>query len=199
MAKKESFQDLFDKFRVDPDISRKSKTWFEQQALLLTKQQRYLTPNKVMNNDPEMLKAKVVPGKLFMFLYDPKTKDTLPYYDMFPLVFPYQKVPGGFMGLNMHYLPYQLRVRLLDRLMVFASNSKMDETTRIRYSWATIAGLSKFNLAAPCIKHYLDNHVRSQFKLVPAGDWSTAMMLPVERFVGAKKEVVWADSIRKSR
>jgi hypothetical protein len=199
MAKKESFQDLFDRFRMDPDISRKSKTWFEQQALLLNKQQRYLTPNKVMNNNPDVLRSKVLPGKLYMFFYDPKTKDTLPYYDMFPLVFPYARVPGGFMGLNMHYLPYQLRIRLLDRLMVFASNKKMDETTKIRYSWETIAGLSKFSLANACVKHYLDNHVRSQFKLVPAGDWSTAMMLPVERFVGANKTVVWADSIRKSR
>jgi hypothetical protein len=199
MAKKESFQDLFDKYRVDPDIARKSKTWFEQQALLLNKQSRNFTPNRLMNNNPDVLSSKVIPGKLYMFLYDPKTKEQLPYYDTFPMVFPYQKVPGGFMGLNMHYLPYQLRVRLLDRLMVFASNKKMDETTRIRYSWATIAGLSKFNLAIPCIKHYLDNHVRSQFKLVPADDWATAMMIPAERFVGAKKEVVWTDSVRKSR
>jgi hypothetical protein len=134
-----------------------------------------------------------------MFVYDPKTKAQLPYYDTFPLVFPYEKVPGGFMGLNMHYLPYQLRVRLLDRLMVYASNKKMDETTKIRYSWALISGVSKFSLAQPCIKHYLDNHVRSQFKLVPADDWATAMMLPVERFVGANKQVVWADSVRKTR
>jgi hypothetical protein len=199
MAKKDTFQDLFDKYRVDPDIARKSKTWFEQQALLLGKQSRYLTPNKLMNNNPDVLSSRVLPGKLYMFLYDPKTKDQLPYYDTFPLVFPYQKVPGGFMGLNMHYLPYQLRVRLLDRLMVFASNKKMDETTRIRYSWDTISGLSKFKLAEPCIKHYLDNHVRSQFKLIPADDWATAMMMPVERFVGAKKDVVWTDSVRKSR
>jgi hypothetical protein len=199
MAKNESFQSLFDKFRMDPNIAGKSKTWYEQQALLLSGKQRFLTPNKVMNNEADRLKGKIAPGKLFMFLYDPKTKDTLPYYDLFPLVFPYQKIPGGFMGLNMHYLPYQLRVRLLDRLMMFASNSKLDETTRIRYSWETISGLSKFNLAKPCIKHYLDSHVKSQFKFVPASDWSTAMMLPVERFVGAKKETVWADSIRKTR
>ncbi len=199
MAKKDSFQDLFDKYRVDPDIFRKSKTWFEQQALLLTKQSRFITPNKLLNNNPDVLSSRVTPGKLYMFMYDPKTKDQLPYYDMFPLVFPYQRVPGGFMGLNMHYLPYQLRVRLLDRLMVYVSNKRMDETTRIKYSWDLISGLSRFNLANPCVKHYLDDHVRSRFKLVPADDWATAMMLPVERFVGAKKEVVWTDSVRKTR
>jgi len=196
---KNTFQDLFDKYRVDPNIARKSKTWFEQQALLLSKQSRYITPNKLMNDNSSMIKANVLPGKLYMFFYDAKTKDKLPYWDRFPLTFPFQKTPDGFLGLNMHYLPYQLRVRLLDRLMVYATNTKLDETTRLRYSWATISALSKFSLAEPCVKRYLNSQVKSQFKLVPADDWATAMMLPVERFVGASKDVVWAESKRKIR
>lgn len=199
MAKKDSFQDLFDKYRVDPNITNKSRAWYDQQSILLARQSRYLTPNKLMNDNPSMRKNNVLPGKLYMFLYDAKTKDKLPYWDRFPLTFPFQKTPDGFMGLNMHYLPYQLRVRLLDRLMVYASNAKMDETTKLRYSWATISSLSKFSLATPCIKRYLNDQVRSPFKLVPADDWSTAMMLPVERFVGASKDAVWVESKRKAR
>jgi hypothetical protein len=130
-----------------------------------------------------------------MFLYDPKGKADLPYYDVFPMVFPFKKVPGGFMGLNMHYLPYQARVQLLDRLMTFASDTKLNENTRIRYSWATINGVSKFKWAEPCIKHYPTNHVRSTFRKIDAPDWATAMLLPVEQFVGASKAKVWEDSI----
>ena len=52
-------------------------------------------------------------GKLNMFFYDPKHKKKLPYYDTFPLVLPIEKYPDGFLGINMHYLPIPLRIRLL--------------------------------------------------------------------------------------
>lgn len=190
--------DVFQKnqFNLD-EVSKKSRTWFQQQVLLLNRQR--ITPPKVLQGDPQQLRTQVYPGFLYMFAYDPKYKETLPYYDRFPLVFPYGKYPGGFIGLNMHYLPYQLRVRLLDRLMSFANNQKMDETTKIRYSWELINGVSKYKLAQPCIKQYLMEHVQSPFRRVESYDWATAMMLPVERFMGASKEAVWAQSQRKIR
>ena len=43
-------------------------------------------------------------GRLNMFLYDPKYKDKLPYYDVFPLVLPIQRYSDGFLGINFHYL-----------------------------------------------------------------------------------------------
>jgi hypothetical protein len=147
-----------------------------------------------MREDTTSLKARIIPGNLYMYVYDPKTKADLPYYDRFPLVFPYATAPGGFMGLNMHYLPYQLRIRLLYRLLVFKNNDKMDGTTRIKYSWALIAGVSKFKLAEPCIKHYLLPHVKTAFKKIDSSDWATAMLLPVERFAKSSKENVWKDS-----
>jgi len=195
MAKQETLINVFERNQYDlHKAARKSKTWFDQQLLLISRQQ--ITPNKIMKSDPSMMKASVMPGNLYMFFYDAKHKDTLPYWDKFPLVFPYKKTPGGFIGLNMHYLPYQLRVVLLDRLMQFQTNDKMDATTKIRYSWDLINGVSKYKAAEPCIKQYLDEHVRSTFRKVEANDWATAMLLPVESFVGARKQVVWSDSKR---
>ena len=52
-------------------------------------------------------------GKLNFFFYDPKTKALLPYYDRFPLVLPIGSAAGGFLGINFHYLPITLRVKLL--------------------------------------------------------------------------------------
>ena len=43
-------------------------------------------------------------GKLNMFMYDPKLKKKLPYYDTFPLVLPIESYSDGFLGLNLHYL-----------------------------------------------------------------------------------------------
>jgi hypothetical protein len=88
---------------------------------------------------------------------------------------------------------------LLDRLLIFKNNSKLDETTRIKYSWELIDGASRYAAAKPCVKQYLNGHVRSQFRQINANDWATAMLLPVERFVGASKQEVWSDSKKLMR
>lgn len=200
MAKKSTLLDVFQKNQYDLKTAvKKSRAWFEQQVLIMTRQQ--LTPQRVLNGNPEQLVTKIIPGHLYMFVYDPKTKDTLPYYDRFPLVFPFRKTPDGFIGLNMHYLPYPLRITLLDNLLTFASNQRFDETTRLKYSWALIDGISRYAAAKPCVKQYLVGHVRTQFRQVESNNWATAMLLPVERFVGASKQEIWADSkkiIRKN-
>jgi hypothetical protein len=193
MAKQPTFKDVFERNQYDLETTvKKSRAWFEQQVLLIGRQQ--LTPQRVLNGNTEQLVTRVMPGHLYMFGYDPKGKNELPYYDRFPLVFPFRKTPDGFIGLNMHYLPYPLRIQLLDALMVYKSNSRLDETTRIKYSWALIDGVSRYKAAQPCVKQYLTSHVRTQFRQVTSKDWATAMLLPVERFIGASKQEVWADS-----
>jgi hypothetical protein len=193
MAKETKLLDVFERNKYDlHSAARKSRSWFDQQISLLDRQA--LTPQKVLNSNPEQVVSQIIPGNLYMYFYDPKTKAELPYYDRFPLVFPFTATTDGFYGLNMHYLPYQLRVVLLDRLMVFKSNSRLDETTKLKYAWATVNGLSKFAAVQPCVKQYLYAHVRSKFRRISSSDWATAMMLPVERFIGASKEAVWTES-----
>jgi hypothetical protein len=193
MAKRQTLLDVFERNKYDLDtIARKSRGWFEQQVTMLTKQN--ITPNKVLEGGGSNNVSRIMPGHCYLFMYDPKLKKELPYYDRFPLVFPYNRTPDGFMGLNMHYLPYHLRIRLLDALMEFRSNNRMDEMTRLKYSWQLINGISQFDAAKPCIKQYLIGHVRSPFRKVDSEDWATAMLLPVERFVGASRQEVWAES-----
>ena len=200
MAKKQPMLDVFEQNKYDLMTAvKRSRSWFDKQVASMAKQQ--LTPNKVLMGNPEQVVTKIIPGHLYLFMYDPKLKKTLPYYDRFPLVFPYAKTPDGFIGLNMHYLPYGLRIRLLDSLLTFKTNNRMDETTRLKYSWQLIDGISRFKAAQPCIKQYLGGHVKTQFRKVNSEDWATAMLLPVERFVGATKQQIWAESqkiIRKA-
>jgi len=186
-------KDVFERNKYDLMTSvRKSRAWFEQQVLIMSRQE--ITPQRVLQGNTEQLTTRVMPGFMYMFAYDPKGKADLPYYDRFPLVLPFNKTADGFIGLNLHYLPYPLRIILLDQLLVFKNNSKLDETTRIKYSWGLIGGVSKYAAAKPCVKQYLNGHVRSQFRQINANDWATAMLLPVERFVGASKQEIWADS-----
>lgn len=192
---RQTVKDVFERNRYDLKTAiKKSRSWFDRQVQMLAREN--LTPQKVISGNTDQVTTTVLPGYLYMYLYDPKLKETLPYYDRFPLVFPYRKTQDGFIGLNMHYLPYALRIELLDALLTFRNNNRLDETTKLKYSWAVIDGVSRYRAAQPCIKQYLMPHVRSQFRRINADDWATAMLLPVERFVGASKQEVWADSRR---
>lgn len=189
------YTDTFNKnqYQIKDAVTR-SQTWFQQQSRLLSKQQ--IQPLRLIRSEPDRNARHIIPGEMYLFAYDAKTQDKLPYWDMFPLVFPFRKLKDGFIGLNMHYLPHALRARLLDRLMDFKTNSLMNENTRLRYSWNTIQGVSKFKLAEPCVHRYLTSHLQSPLKKIDSQHWTTALLLPVERFVGASKQQVWTESLK---
>lgn len=178
------------------DITKKSYSWYTQQALLLKKQG--FTAKRVINNPSAIKTTKVIPGKLYMFGYDAKYKDTLPHWDMFPLVFPFKVVEGGFIGLNMHYLPVAFRIRLLDRLTEIDGSKKHTNRVKLQLSWGLISGSSKLKLLSPCVHRYLSGHVITQFREVEREDWATAMMLPTQQFVGASSSQVWKDTMQKT-
>lgn len=122
-------------------------------------------------------------GEMYMFTYDPKYKETLPFYDMYPLVFPLEFYGNGFLGLNLHYLPPVARAQLMDSLKKIANNDKYNETTKLNISYDVLSRYSKqFSGFQSCIKRYLYAHVRSPFHQVSASDWDKAVMLPLQRW-----------------
>ena len=157
-----------------------------------------LNPNRsAMMRDREKLRNRTMIGRMYFYFYDPKHKATLPYYDRFPLVLPVERYPDGFLGLNLHYIHPKQRIILLDKLSDFATNSKYDETTRLRLTYATLASATKSFEATPCIKRYLFSHVESRFLEITADKWDIAALLPFEYFVGASKSKVFRDSRTK--
>jgi hypothetical protein len=147
-------------------------------------------------------KRRIRIGRLYMFLYDPKGKKELPYYDRFPLVFPVDFETDGFYGLNMHYLPPVLRAKLYDSLLELKTKSENKnisavELTRIRITYTLLKKAARFRFFKPCFKHYLYKQVRSPFIIVPEEEWNITMFLPSEQFKKATKEQVWKDSRSK--
>jgi hypothetical protein len=147
--------------------------------------------------DRQRLKEKTIIGKMYFFFYDPKTKDSLPYYDRFPLVIPINRYPEGFLGLNLHYIHPKDRVILLDKLSTTLNNKNYDESTKFRINYAYLSKASKIYEATPCIKKYLFRHVESRFLEITSDEWDIAAMLPVERFMGANKQRVFTESRKK--
>ena len=118
-------------------------------------------------------------GFLNMYIYAPKLKDKLPYYDTFPLIMYLKPAEKGFYGLNFHYLPYALRARLLDA-------AGQDELN--------VNAVLRSNLTKPTIKRYLFGYLRSMCLRIEPEDNLTAIMLPVQRFKKASDNRVWGDS-----
>jgi len=178
-------------------VQNDSRTWLREQMQSFSST---TDPRRLLRAAPEQkenrLVSKLTVGRMYLFYYDPKMKEELPYYDRFPLIFPFQKVDDGFYGINMHYLPHVLRARLMDSLYSLANNTNNDDSTKLKLSYQILNSSSRFKYFKPCVKHYLNNHVRSRFLWVPAEEWKTALFLPLERFAKANKNKVWQDSRR---
>ena len=134
---------------------------------------------------------KVFFGRLNMFFYDPKLKATLPYYDRFPLVLPLKRFENGFLGINFHYLPIPLRIRLLDRLVDFSNNTKFDETTKLDVNYDKVKDI---RLVKPTIHRYISGRVKTDFRRIDADEFTVATLLPVQRFAKASIGQVYRDS-----
>jgi len=180
------------------DISKRTKksiSWLRARYADITRAS--VAPVKFVNESERKRKRGKI-GRMYMFVYDPKTKEELPFYDRFPLIFFVQPLSDGFYGINLHYLPPILRARLMDSLYETQVNgAAMDETTRMKISYAILSAAARFRWFKPCFKHYLYKHTRSPLLYVPPEEWDMTVFLPSEQFKKATKEVVWKDSRRK--
>lgn len=174
-----------------------SRNWFRTAAA-----KAQISPEAIFKIDLKKLTILPRLGHMYFFRYNPKGKDSLPYYDTYPLIFPFAgtKTTGplsgsGFMGINFHYLPFRLRARLMDALHSLASDSNYDEKTRLVMTYKLLKKMSKARMFAPCVKHYLFTHVKSKFFYIDSKDWNVALFLPIQRFVGASATKVHRDSV----
>ena len=147
--------------------------------------------------DKQRLRTSSMIGRMYFYFYDPKTKDTMPYYDRFPLVIPIERYNDGFLGLNLHYIHPKHRMVLLDKLSDTTNNDTYDEKTKFKINYRYLSAASRIFEATPCIKRYLFTQIESRFLEITADEWDIAAMLPVETFVGATTNKVYADSRKK--
>lgn len=170
--------------------TKESREWFRKKASNM----RSINRQELMKEEPLRQSAKRgVVGTMQMFFYDPKTKDTLPYYDTFPLVVVVGPAEGGFYGLNLHYLPPILRAKMLDALMEVATSKNTDDA-KFAITYKRLQSIAKLRYYKPCFKHYLNEHVKSRFAEVPAPEWEIATFLPTADFRKANSQKVFYDS-----
>lgn len=181
---------IFDRLSIGQIRSRakSSVRWFSN---LIRGRGKELSPGEYVSLD------KLRPGHMYSYVYDPKHKNTLPYYDKFPLIIMVDYAKGGFYGLNLHYLPPRLRERLFNELLKTSTNKKMTEDSKLKINYSILLKISKSGLYAPCFKHYLFNHVQGRVLRVNPEQWEEAIFMPTEQFEKASARSVWADSKKR--
>ena len=170
---------IFDTIRQAAGDRDLSINWYKKKVADLSNR---ISAARLMR-DNKLKKAPTF-NKLHFFRYDPKLKATLPYYDTFPLVMPIQSAPGGFLGINFHYLPIPLRMRLLETL----------DKRGFRGNYSKLKNIREVK---PTIKHYLRRQYVSGFLELEEDDYAPAIFMPVAQFRKASASQVWRDSRRK--
>lgn len=178
------------------DVRTKSaRNWLRERAADVPE----VSEDALVDDSEHKLHATVRIGSMYLFKYDPKYRDTLPYYDMFPLVIPVDYTPGGFRGLNLHYLPHSMRAVLMDKLYAFNTDPSLSSEARIVLSYAALSTLTSYAAFKPCFKQYLFSYTKSRFLLIQPKEWEIALFLPLERFTKASSTRIYNDSLAHIR
>ena len=193
MANTNIFQDLAagKPGSIAPHHIISARQWFRQAAQDITK----INPNTLLRKMAGSLVNNInisSVGSMFLFRYDPKTKETLPFYDTYPLIFMVEIYNDGFSGINLHYLPPLLRAKLMDAL--YGITLKHKDKMKIQISYDILNNARRFRLFKPCYKRYLSTHLQSKLLFIEQDKWDMAMSLPLQRFHKASEEQVWAHS-----
>lgn len=187
------FSDMYKKTPLKGVIGKKSVKWFNNAAKNIS----INNPSEFIKNELDMKyfkRNKIMPGYMYMFIYDAKWKDTLPFWDAFPLVFPWRILPDGFIGINLHYLPPADRAALMDKLYSITNNTRYNDNTKLKLSYKELQRVANSRMYEPCIHRYLNTCVKSKFFKIPSDYWNIALFLPVEDFRKTDKKNVWGKS-----
>lgn len=193
MTKKNNTTNIFEKerylkarFTLDYAVER-SASWYWRKIQEL----KNISPTQLMKHR-DQYRERPQRGEVYCFYYHAKHRDTLPYYDMFPLVLPLRTYKDGFLGMNFHYITPRHRILLVEEIKKHGSGPK-----GLTVSYDVVASFASSKYAEPTIKRYLYSQMGTPLRRIEAPDIPTALLVPCERFVKQKKESVWRDYKRK--
>lgn len=133
--------------------------------------------------------GKPKPGSIYAYVYDAKHKDTLPYWDRFPLIVylgDYTAKNGNrlLLGLNLHYIPPKARQEFLEELLPYANTDTITNKTRLKINWSKVKSMKG---ADQMIKAYLPGHIKGSITEVKPADWANVIYMPLQQFMSKGK------------
>lgn len=173
-----------------PARTQEARDWYRN----LGREQKNVNENKVISSDKNRLTNLPTVGSMYLFRYEAKHADKLPYWDKNPLIFPFATAKGGFFGLNLHYISPRERAKFMDALYETRNNNRFDESTKLKISYDILKGVSKLKPYKPCLKRYLFKQKRSQFFKIHPTEWDMAIMLPLANWQKKTGNYVYGQS-----
>ena len=167
-----------------------SLQWFQRNVRDIRR-----TPSSLMKENQNFV-TRFELGKMYMYMYDPKGRDKLKYYDYFPITICLKRYATGFMGINLHYLSPKYRALLMDGLYEYYKEIEGNSYFQIRYP--TVKSVSRLRWAKPCIKQYQYGYLDSRIVEVLPEHMDMAVMLPSQRFRSKGSTTNANDIYRKS-
>lgn len=163
-------------------LSKESLKWFLENARALAGKTDY-QKTKVLGK----MSAKPIPGKFYLYKYDPKTKDKLPMYDILPLVLITRVTPKGWYGINFHYMPPAIRLAIMEALYATINDKTKSDRVKLKMNWqiaqAVAVKVGANEHLGNSIKQYLSKQVRSRGLLeIDPYYWSMVLFLNLGRF-----------------
>jgi len=178
--------------------AKESVDWLKQNVKDILNDRRQLKESANAKVPPGLGKSELTRGldknsigRMYMYVYDPKHKETLPYYDTLPLIFVVAFTPDGFYGLNLHYVPPFVRAQIIEALTKNLNRAGLSESRKIKMSYDILKKSSKFAIIKHCFKRYLFSHVRSSYMFIDPVEWNKTIMLPTERFKKQTKNTIY--------
>lgn len=178
-----------------PARTQEAIKWFRERA----KRVRNISAEEIIQEEKFKLKPRVELGHLYLWHYDAKHKATLPYWDSFPCSFiiPSDMPKRYFNAINLHYLPPVLRAKFMDRLYEHLSNTKFDESTKLKLVYEDLKAIGNFY--KPCYNTYLRSRVKSRFVKLNVNEWDIALFLPIAKWNNDTQDKVWRDSRKMAK
>jgi len=186
--------------------SRESLEWFRKNTrrLRITSERFYKQSDLPRVN-------KYIDGRFYTYFYNPEYAAKLPYYDRFPCVLIIERYQNGFLGLNFHYIPPRMRVKLLFELFEFAIYEEKDEkeiddqelkglgvdsfdANRIRMNYRLLTAITKLRFFKPCLKRYRYDKIFGRALEVIPKYWDIMAMLPTAQWEKTTSSTVYRDA-----
>lgn len=138
-------------------------------------------------------------GRMYTFFYYPRDRAKLPYYDMFPVIILLKMEKEYFQGINLHYLPTELRQDFFLRVLERANKQRYDKQTFLRITYEYLGQYRKFRAFKSGLKNYSLGQVRGRIVNVPSSEWEIVMNLPVAWWRKQPEYKVHTDTRRQYR
>lgn len=187
----EKYKDLLEEEGIESN-TKLSQEWFYDRIREINKET--VDRQSIVRTPPIKMAANQFRGRMYLFRYNPVGRQKMPYFDRFPLVILLELNKEGFMGLNLHYLPIDLRQRLFYNLLNRASQSEFRWNTYLKIDYDYLKSRTTLRAYKACIKRYRYDQIYGRMANVPAPEWEVAVHLPLASWRKASEGRVFKDS-----